>query len=206
MQFFLDPTAFLEMLDIFNLFGQKVVNHVYYLIRTYAYYLYRGRQLLMGYWTTDNLNTKYHKIRKMKSINTNISLFPGNQPNDVTVLVTTDCVTQPLPGPPQPVHLQDPYLYPVTLIQQQSDCDTHHSDQYSAHGGGGGAGVRSGGADTHTAHVLKPKLISANESLFSETLVTLSDNSHADYGVLSGGAGGRHGEGAVGEVERLSNN
>ena len=160
----------------------------------------------MGYWSSDNINTKYHKKRKMKSINSNISLIPGNQPNDVTVLVTTDCVTQPLPGPPQPVHLQDPYLYPVTLIQQQSDFDTRHSDQYSAHGGGGVAGVRSGGADTHTAHVLKPKLISANELLFSENLVSLSDNSHAGYVFFSGGADGRHVEGAVGEVAYISNN
>ena len=186
MQFFLDPTAFLEILDIFNLFGQKVVNHVYYLIRTYAYYLYRGRQLLMGYWTSDNLNTKYHKKRKMKSINTNISLFPGNQPNDVTVLCTTDGVTQPLPGPPQPVHLQDPNLYPVTLTQQQSDCDPRHSDQYCAGAcdGWGGAGVRSGGADTHTSCVLKPELNSAYAISFSETLGSLSDNFHAGCFVM----------------------
>ena len=66
--------------------------------------------------------------------------------------------------------------------------------------------MRSGRADTHISQVLKPKLNSANAILFSETLDSLSDNSHAGYGVLSGGAGGRHGEGAVGEVECLSNN
>ena len=59
-------------------------------------------------------------------------------------------------------------------------------------------------SDTLTSHVLKPELNSAYSILFSET--SLSDNSHAGYGVLSGRAGGRHGEGAVGEVEYLSNN
>ena len=135
-----------------------------------------------------------------------MSLIPGNQPNDLPVLCTTDGVTQHLPGPPLPVHLLDPNLYPVTHTQLQSDCDPHHSDQYSAgaRGGGGGAGMRSVGADTITSHVLKPELNSAYAILFSET--SLSDNSNAGYGVFSGGAGGRHGEGAVGEVAYISNN
>ena len=87
----------------------------------------------------------------------------------------------------------------MTLTQQQSDCDPRHSDQYCAGacGGGGGAGVRSGGADTQTSCVLKPELNSAYAISFSKTLGSLSDKFHAGYGVLCGGAGGRHGEGAV---------
>ena len=43
LQFILDPTAFNEILEIWNLFGQSVINHIYYLTRTYAYYIYRKK-------------------------------------------------------------------------------------------------------------------------------------------------------------------
>ena len=41
LHFILDPTAFIEILEMWDLFGQQSVNHVYYLTRTDAYYLYR---------------------------------------------------------------------------------------------------------------------------------------------------------------------
>ena len=58
MQFLLDPSAFTEVLDIWKMCGQSAVDHVYYLTRTFVYYLYREKQLLLGFWTTDRMSTK----------------------------------------------------------------------------------------------------------------------------------------------------
>ena len=70
MQFILDPSAFPEILEIWNLFGQPYIHHVYYLVRTFVYYLYRQKQILLGFWTSDNSSIKKGKwFRKNKSIN-----------------------------------------------------------------------------------------------------------------------------------------
>ena len=61
IQFLLDPRAFPEVQEIWEMCGQPAVNHVYYLTRTYVYYLYRQKQILLGLWTTDNFRTKFHK-------------------------------------------------------------------------------------------------------------------------------------------------
>ena len=50
MQFILDPSFFPEIIEIWALFGLPSINHVYYLVRTYAYYLYRKKQTLLGLW------------------------------------------------------------------------------------------------------------------------------------------------------------
>ena len=80
LQFILDPTAFNEILEIWNLFGQSVINHIYYLTRTYAYYIYRQKQILLGFWSTDNLQSKKHSIPRHKNnpqANTNSYLVSG---------------------------------------------------------------------------------------------------------------------------------
>ena len=88
MQFFLDPTAIPAILEVWELFGQQAVDHVYYLARTYVYYLYRKKQILMGFWRTDNFKIKSKKVKKQKcNLNvespTNSLPIPGNQADDV---------------------------------------------------------------------------------------------------------------------------
>ena len=61
MQFFIDPTAFNEILELFQIFGQQAINHVFYLIRTYNYYLYRQMQILLGHWPGDQVKAKKYK-------------------------------------------------------------------------------------------------------------------------------------------------
>ena len=83
LQFLLDPTAFQEIWEIWELFGQPAFNHVYYLTRTYAYYLYRQRQIMAGFWTTDRLIINSTKRQKGPSFNknnkiTNHSLIAGS--------------------------------------------------------------------------------------------------------------------------------
>ena len=50
LQFLLDPFAFSQVFDLWNLFGQGVINHIFYLTRTYVYYLYRRKQIIIGSW------------------------------------------------------------------------------------------------------------------------------------------------------------
>ena len=61
VQFLMDPTAFPEIWEIWELFGQPAIDHVYYLTKTYVNYIYRQKQILLGLWTCDNFQTKYNK-------------------------------------------------------------------------------------------------------------------------------------------------
>ena len=61
VQFLMDPTAFSEIWETWEPFGQPAISHVYYLTRTYVYYIYRQKQILLGLWTCDNFQTKYNK-------------------------------------------------------------------------------------------------------------------------------------------------
>ena len=74
MQFLLDPEAISDILEMWNLFGNPFIEHVYYLTRTYVYYLYRDKQLLLGFWSS---NTKYSKKNRKAAISNNPSLFSG---------------------------------------------------------------------------------------------------------------------------------
>ena len=51
LQFLLDPLAFSEVFDLWNLLGQDVLAHIYYLIRTFTYYMFRRKQILTGRWS-----------------------------------------------------------------------------------------------------------------------------------------------------------
>ena len=86
MQFLIDPAAFTEMLEIRVLCGQPALDHVYYLTRTYTYYIYRQKQILLGLWTSDNILTKYNKKldQQDKSL-TNANVFPSNTTNNVLI-------------------------------------------------------------------------------------------------------------------------
>ena len=67
MQFLLDPLALPEVDSLRQLYGQEVINHIYYLIRTHAYYLYRRKQILLGSWVGDNKQRSKNK-EKNKSL------------------------------------------------------------------------------------------------------------------------------------------
>ena len=81
LQFILDPTAFNEIFEIGNLFGMRAINHIYYLTRTYAYNIYRKKQILIGYWTSDNNHRKKQPtLRQVNNSNfildTGVTLTP----------------------------------------------------------------------------------------------------------------------------------
>ena len=121
MQFILDPTAFLEILEIWDLFGQQAVDHVYYLTRTYAYYLYRQKQILLGHWTSDNLRTKYNK-KKVKSdrqvalVDTNLNIISGNSAMDPSALSHTQPLSYTSTYPTIPMHEQEHALQNIPVV------------------------------------------------------------------------------------------
>ena len=96
LQFLLDPTAFPEILEIGELCGQPAINHVYYITRTYAYYLYRQKQILLGLWTTDSFRTQFNKKCAKRDIHltninnkislTNPPLITGSSTPDVSTI------------------------------------------------------------------------------------------------------------------------
>ena len=67
MQFLIDPTAFHEVVEFFQIIGQQAINHVFYLIRTYNYYIYRQMQILLGYWPGDQIKAKKYKKHSKRS-------------------------------------------------------------------------------------------------------------------------------------------
>ena len=52
-QFVLDPSQFPAILAIWNNLGQDIINHTYYLTRTFAYYMHREKMIALGRWPGD---------------------------------------------------------------------------------------------------------------------------------------------------------
>ena len=53
LQFFTEPLAFITITDMVVTYGQTVLDLVYYVVRTYVYYIHREKQILLGNWTGD---------------------------------------------------------------------------------------------------------------------------------------------------------
>ena len=72
IQFILDPSAFPDIAEMWDLFGQQVIDHIYYLTRTYAYYLFRQKQIFLGLWQNNNLK----QIKSMRR-DKNMTIAPN---------------------------------------------------------------------------------------------------------------------------------
>ena len=84
MQFFLEPLAFVEILRLCEVFGQTVLDLVFYCTRTYAYYMYRDKQIMLGLWPGDMvISTRNEKtiveLRKPKPDTSNVICVAGQQ-------------------------------------------------------------------------------------------------------------------------------
>ena len=53
VQFLLDSSLFLAVTLLWEIHGQPLLDHVYYLTRTYAYYTHRERMIMLGRWPGD---------------------------------------------------------------------------------------------------------------------------------------------------------
>ena len=77
-QFILDPMMFPDILNLLSIYGQPLLDHIYYLTRTFAYYIHRQRQLLLGNWPGDKMTRQKLYNDKSKTTNlTNSSLLSG---------------------------------------------------------------------------------------------------------------------------------
>ena len=91
MQFILNPLAIPEVVSIVLYLGQPVLHHVMYLGRTYAYYLYREKQILLGVWKSDSLVVKKrdNKAKEIKqntnNRNSNFSLLTGSDETAIPI-------------------------------------------------------------------------------------------------------------------------
>ena len=52
-QFVLDPAQFPAIQATWSALGPDIVNHTYYLTRTFAYYMHREKMILLGRWPGD---------------------------------------------------------------------------------------------------------------------------------------------------------
>ena len=59
LQFLLEPLSFFEILKLWEVYGQKVIDIIFYCTRTFAYYIYREKQLLLGIWPGDKKGSKH---------------------------------------------------------------------------------------------------------------------------------------------------
>ena len=50
LQFILEPQAFPQIRNLFNCLGQPAIDLTCYLVRTYAFYIHRQRQICLGRW------------------------------------------------------------------------------------------------------------------------------------------------------------
>ena len=50
LQFILEPQAFPQIRNLFNCLGQPAIELTCYLVRTYAFYIHRQRQICLGRW------------------------------------------------------------------------------------------------------------------------------------------------------------
>ena len=131
MQFLLDPTAIPDILEIWELAGQPAVDHVYYLIRTYAYYLYRQKQIMLGFWTADNITSKRSNKRRkhitatrtMITSHSNYNCVSGNQTDDDGPTYQTVYAVQPVPD--LPGHTADYQLAGLAVTLTTSDRPVH---------------------------------------------------------------------------------
>ena len=64
LQFLTESLAFTDITDLYDLYGQTVLDTVYYCIRTFVYYIHREKQILIGNWVGD-LTVKTKNDRKI---------------------------------------------------------------------------------------------------------------------------------------------
>ena len=81
-QFILDPCQFSAILAMMNTLGLDIINHIFYLTRTFAYYMHREKMLLLGRWPGDP-GRKPKPISKLKTkrLSKNDSEYPDQNTN-----------------------------------------------------------------------------------------------------------------------------
>ena len=147
----MDPSAFPDIVLLWDLYGQDTQDHTFYLIRTYAYYLHRERHMLLGTWNDMAPFDQLKKAKRGPKLKTNansssisaIYTVTPDLPNDVTcssALHQPVIAHQLVPESDQNVASEHHDVYPATDVRNSHDSDVRFGGQYGAWSGGGGAG------------------------------------------------------------------
>ena len=132
MQFLLEPLSFNAISNFCEVYGQTVLELVYYCVRTYVYYVFRQKQILLGLWFGDmTIQTKQGK--KFLKFRKPVSQPLCNQSNDFPV-PGLRCVPD-LTSQLQPLPIPD--LVPRAQ-RQHNRVATSYSVAVSDVGAGGG--------------------------------------------------------------------
>ena len=104
VQFILDPSLFDGITMLLEIHGQVILDHVYYLTRTYAYYIHREKLILHDRWPGDFGRRQTPKNKKaLKSDNVNSDSNYSLTGSEVIPLETTS---------------QDPYTMTAAVVHQ----------------------------------------------------------------------------------------
>ena len=69
MNFLLEPLGFSEIVNLWEIYGQKVIDTVFYCTRTFTYYIYREKQIMLGIWPGDPyVNKRGNVLKGTKSV------------------------------------------------------------------------------------------------------------------------------------------
>lgn len=149
LQFFLEPLAFSELVELCSIYGQAILDTLYYCTRTYVYYIYREKQILLGKWQGDmtvvtRKNQKVLTFRKTKGHdNINGSILYNTNICSVTGAVMQPSVYQQMPQ------------FPIAIAHQYPLASTSNIATAYSHaemtGGGVGVGDLHGGSGHPTA-------------------------------------------------------
>ena len=52
-QFIVNPCSLTAVADLYRSLGDRILTHIYYLVRTFAYYMHRAKMLSLGRWHGD---------------------------------------------------------------------------------------------------------------------------------------------------------
>ena len=110
-QFILDPCQSSPIQELWNTLGQDMINHVFYLTRTFAYYMHRAKMISLGRWPGD-------PGRKPKLISKNKILPPAH----LTVVVSDPIINYSVTGSPMAMacHPTTTSTTPLTTVARLS--------------------------------------------------------------------------------------
>ena len=119
-QFIVNPCSMTAIPELFRELGDEILTHVYYLVRTFAYYMHRAKMISLGRWHGDpgrKPKTAPHKPP---------ATITGNILNNNLIFSVTGTPATPLPGPELTLDTNDN----SASINKSRTCTYQHQRQH----------------------------------------------------------------------------
>ena len=131
--FVLDPCQIASVLDLCNAMGQEAFLHVYYLARTFAYYMHREKMITLGRWPGDpGRKPKIVVSKKSKRVNlTKVVLF--DLKTNCTIPGSNAAVA-PTSSRPAALPVSSQSCQPVTMTANVTTNCSHKPQAYAIMG------------------------------------------------------------------------